>query len=260
MPNGKLTGVTPETYKRLLYDAGIVYLNYGLPGQKILGATRGGNTCTIEPNIRKMPVDGVTEYDVKGDKRIIGGSYKLSVNLIEMSTDALLANLTASTNTPNGTHDVITRDGQIAEGDYFSNVTLVLQKNGTSALFGFKLFNAIAMGPLEIGASDNDEPVNTIEFTGHINPSDLSKEPWEIFNPLEVATVFYTLTYIAGANGSIIGNTSQTVSAGSNGSSVYANPAPLYEFVNWSDASVANPRTEMAVAGNVSVTANFALI
>ncbi|MBM3580457.1 MAG: hypothetical protein FJX37_00635 [Alphaproteobacteria bacterium] len=67
----------------------------------------------------------------------------------------------------------------------------------------------------------------------------------------------YTLTYTVGANGSITGTTPQTVNHGSNGSAVTAVPDTGYHFVNWSDSSTANPRTDTGVTGNVSVTANF---
>jgi hypothetical protein len=255
----KMTGFTPETQRRLLYDAGIVYLNYGTAGVKILGCTRGGNSASIEEEIRKMDFDG-TPGDVKGDKRRVKVSAKLTVNLLEFSTDGILANLPGAENTPSGTHDVITRVDQISAGDYFDNVTLVLQKAGTSAVFGFKLKNAIALGNFELGANDEDEAVNAIEFTAHYDPTDLDEEPWEIFNPLEDALTWYTLTYIAGANGSVIGNTVQTVEGGEDGTAVYAHPNELYEFVNWSDTSTDNPRQDTSVAGNITVTANFALI
>ena len=32
-----------------------------------------------------------------------------------------------------------------------------------------------------------------------------------------------------------------------------------YHFVNWSDASTANPRTDTNVTANITVTANFAI-
>ncbi|WP_306599656.1 putative Ig domain-containing protein [Geothrix sp. 21YS21S-2] len=69
----------------------------------------------------------------------------------------------------------------------------------------------------------------------------------------------WTLAYAAGANGSISGSASQTVDQGSSGSAVTAVPATGYAFVQWSDGSVANPRTDAAVAGNLSVTASFAI-
>ncbi|MGG9970576.1 beta strand repeat-containing protein [Ferruginibacter sp. SUN002] len=69
----------------------------------------------------------------------------------------------------------------------------------------------------------------------------------------------YTLTYTAGANGSITGTSPQTVNHGANGSAVTAVPDANYHFVDWSDASTANPRTDNNVTANISVTANFAL-
>jgi hypothetical protein len=69
----------------------------------------------------------------------------------------------------------------------------------------------------------------------------------------------YTLTYIAGANGSISGTSQQTVNYGSSGTAVTPVPANGYHFVNWSDSSAANPRADTNVTANVSVTASFAI-
>lgn len=69
----------------------------------------------------------------------------------------------------------------------------------------------------------------------------------------------YILTYAAGANGSLTGSSSQVVNSRSSGSAVNAVPNSGYHFVNWNDASTANPRTDTNVSGNLSVTANFAI-
>lgn len=67
----------------------------------------------------------------------------------------------------------------------------------------------------------------------------------------------YTLTYTAGPNGTLSGNTTQLVSSSGSGTAVTAVPAANYNFVNWSDGSTANPRTDTNVTANKSVTANF---
>ncbi len=72
-------------------------------------------------------------------------------------------------------------------------------------------------------------------------------------------TAAYTLTYTAGAGGTLSGSTSQTVAPSSNGTAVTAVPNAHYHFVDWSDASTANPRTDTNVSQNVTVTANFAI-
>ncbi len=68
----------------------------------------------------------------------------------------------------------------------------------------------------------------------------------------------HTLTYAAGTNGSITGTTPQTVNNGASGTAVTAVANGGFHFVNWSDESTANPRTDANVTADISVTANFA--
>ncbi len=69
----------------------------------------------------------------------------------------------------------------------------------------------------------------------------------------------YTLTYTAGANGTISGTTPQAVNHGSNGSAVTAVADPGYHFVSWSDGVATATRSETGVTGDKSVTATFAI-
>jgi hypothetical protein len=71
----------------------------------------------------------------------------------------------------------------------------------------------------------------------------------------------YTLTYTADGNGTILGNPSQTVDCGGNGTPVLAVPVnPLaYHFVQWlPDGSTANPRMDAYVTKDIAVEAMFA--
>ena len=78
--------------------------------------------------------------------------------------------------------------------------------------------------------------------------------------PPVVVVSNYTLAYQAGPNGTVSGSTPQTVSYGSSGTAVTAVPNAGCYFVNWSDGSPANPRTDANVTSNVTVTANFAVL
>lgn len=71
--------------------------------------------------------------------------------------------------------------------------------------------------------------------------------------------VSFTLTYTAGANGSILGTSPQTVNIGDDGTAVAAVPAATYAFVEWSDGKTENPRQDKYIQGDVTVTATFAL-
>lgn len=67
----------------------------------------------------------------------------------------------------------------------------------------------------------------------------------------------YQLTYFAGENGSLTGETTQTVDHGADGTPVEAIPNQGYHFVNWSDGSTDNPRIDLNVTGPIEATALF---
>ena len=69
----------------------------------------------------------------------------------------------------------------------------------------------------------------------------------------------YTLTYTAGANGTITGTSPQTVNHNGSGTAVTAVANTGYHFVNWSDGITTATRTDTNVTANKSVTANFAI-
>ncbi len=69
----------------------------------------------------------------------------------------------------------------------------------------------------------------------------------------------YTLIYSADANGTIAGDTQQSVLHGGDGTEVAAVPNTGHHFVQWSDGLTDNPRTDLDVTGDLNVTAQFAL-
>jgi len=69
----------------------------------------------------------------------------------------------------------------------------------------------------------------------------------------------YTLTYTAGAGGTISGTTPQTVNHGAGGTAVTAQPNTGYHFVSWSDGVTTATRAETNVTADKSVTATFAI-
>ena len=69
----------------------------------------------------------------------------------------------------------------------------------------------------------------------------------------------YTLTYTAGANGTISGATPQTVNSGASGSPVTAVANAGYHFVSWSDGVTSAARADANVTADFSATAGFAI-
>lgn len=101
-----------------------------------------------------------------------------------------------------------------------------------------------------------------VSFTTNVGGPDqilsgaLSVELEHIVNVTGFAAT-YTLTYTAGANGSLLGTSPQTVALGADGGPVAAVANTGFVFDDWSDGSTANPRVDYNVTANKTVTANF---
>jgi len=130
------------------------------------------------------------------------------------------------------------------------------------------------------GSSDVDGTVEAYNWTGTPNPADVAQpvvslgagvheftlvatdddgansNPDTVIITVNCAPV--TLSYSAGAGGSLDGETLQVVDYGGDGTAVTAVPDGGYYFVSWSDGSTDNPRTDTNVTADVNVIANFA--
>lgn len=87
---GVRSGITAKTPERIFIDAGAVYLNYGVSGQRLLGATRGGNEFNPNRVIKNIEADGI-KGSVKGMKRVTEVNPQITANLLELTVDNLIA-------------------------------------------------------------------------------------------------------------------------------------------------------------------------
>lgn len=214
--------ITKETVKNLLCDAGVVYLNYGLEGERVLGATEGGNTFTIEREIREIPVDGA-RGKVKGLRRIVSENAKLTVNLKEMSAENIRLALAGAAvsdypSTGEKTHDEIRSTGEIGDTDYANNVALVARLSGTNRPVVCVIENALADGNFEIGGKDKEEAVVPVEFSAHFDPEDMSTVPWAVRYPVmdlsDVTTIYSHKPTVVLVIDNTLGSESVTVAVG----------------------------------------------
>lgn len=180
-------GLRTETVDYFIVDAGAVYLNYELPTERLLGATRGGNSFAIEQDVREIEMDGAPG-PVKGARRIIEVRPRLTTNLLEISRENLLMAIPGATSTPTpdetaATHDTITRNRNIIGTDYIENVALVGTVSGSDEPIIIIVENALQDENFEIGTEDRDESVLEVQFTGHFDPANMAQEPWRILYP-----------------------------------------------------------------------------
>lgn len=180
---GKTSGITKNTVKNLLLDAGAVYLNYGEPDERILGATRDGASFQVEQEVREIEIDGA-RGPLKGARRVISEHARITANIVEITKDNMLAALLGTESTDDGDHYKITRSvGYVADEDYITNVALVGEIQGSDEPFICIIKNALADGELNIETTDEDEASIELQFTAHFDPESIEESPWEIRVP-----------------------------------------------------------------------------
>lgn len=182
-------GITSETVKRMLIDAGAVYVNYGESDERLLGATQGGNVFTVEREIKQVEIDGAIG-PVKGARRVISEKAILTVNLLEHSAENWKLILTAADMSDvmdetgvNKIADEI-RTRQILDSDYVKNIALVGELSGTSEPVVIILENALSEGEVELSMEHTGEAVPEVVFAAHWDPADMGKSPYAIRFPV----------------------------------------------------------------------------
>ncbi len=183
-------------------------------------------------------------YELSGANA--GNVASASVALYDGSNTLMVTNTSKSAakvnNTLQGPH--YSSAFRVKIGTYTSSTTWNLGAWAPTATRSVKPARAV------ITLTDINGYTYTVENTNFLDAPP-SHDTW--------ASLFPTLTYTAGAGGSVTGITPQAIeSYGLNGTAVGAVAAAGYHFTKWSDDSTANPRTDLNVQGDVTVTANFA--
>jgi hypothetical protein len=186
------TGLTETSTQNFVVDAGAVYLNLGETGERLLGATQGGSTFSIEQDVKVIDIDG-TRGNTKGARRIITSNAGLKVSMLEMTTANLLLAITGASATnwtdpttvgaTAPTHDQIRRTRNLSELDYLTNIALVGKVSGTDQNIICMLYNALNDNKLEMKMEDKNEMTLEITFSAHYDPADVMTEPWALYFP-----------------------------------------------------------------------------
>lgn len=181
------TGVTSATPVNVIVDAGAVYANYGLGSERLLGATRGGNTFTVTQEFRNIEADGVPGV-INAMTRIINVDITMEINLLEYSPENLLlmfpgAEATDYPDTGTKTHTSIRRNRNIEASDFLENIALIgtVQGKGTPVIY--LLYNPLQTDNVAMQMQDDDEAVTKLTFQAHFDVDDLDTEPWEVRYP-----------------------------------------------------------------------------
>ena len=254
--------------------------SYFAPGDSGVGTLTVSNNLTLNAGSKTLMQVGDYSGVTSNDQAVVTGTFAYAGSLI-------VSNIGTS---PLAGGDTFQLFNAAAHSGGFTNVTLPALATGlvwnTNSLISAGTisvgyvqetltYNAGANGtisgstPQTINYGSSGTAVTAVPNTGYhfVNWSDSSvanpRTDTGVTNNLTVTANFaintYTLTYTAGTNGTLSGTTPQTVNYGANGTAITPVPNTGYHFVNWSDGSVANPRTDTSVSSNVTVTANFAI-
>jgi hypothetical protein len=182
------TGITTQTPERLIVDSGAIYFNYGLPNERVLGATRNGNEFVVEQEIREMPVDGA-RGPIAEMRRLVRSTAHIMARVLEYSEENILATLpgAVAANFPTvgtATHRKITRSLDIRPTHFFENVALVGRVHNQDLPVVCLIYNGLATSGFTLSTVDQDEAVTEVTIEAHFSLEDLSLEPWEIRFPI----------------------------------------------------------------------------
>lgn len=196
----KTSGLSTTTLNHFLINAGAIYVNLGLPDERLLGATRDGVTFTIEQDVAELEVDG-SPGPFLGGRRVIEVRPRIEATILEVTAEnlqlALAGSATADYTEPTEdgttgttpTHTAITRNRGIQASDYIANVAIVGQMSGSNENFIGIIYNALSDGEFSFETADSGEAGIELSLTGHFDPANITQEPWEIRIPKSTETV-----------------------------------------------------------------------
>ena len=165
-------GVSASTHDRLVLDAGAIYVDYGLGGQRCLGATLGGAVFNRGIEFKDDDVDNAPGV-IKDLKWTIRSIPTLTCTLKEMTLDNLEM---VQPGTTKSTPDAATRTHFRGTADldditYHTNVALVARTSTTGENLVIYLYNALVT-EAEFSTINDDEARWSVTFTGHYDMDD----------------------------------------------------------------------------------------
>ena len=185
------SGITASTPKRVVFGAGVYATN--LPWDSVptpeevkaglIGATNGGGTVTIAPEIIDLELDGAL-VKVRNLSQKAGETATMETNMAEISTDYLTkAVIGRASVTEDSKFDLIESKAKIEDSDYFTGFGYIGQMlDGRALMVIFK--NALCTEGLEMEAKNKEQvtiPMKVECFSDTSEGDDLEKLPYKIY-------------------------------------------------------------------------------
>jgi hypothetical protein len=174
----QLFALTQEQVENIQIDYGIVFVNYGVVGEKQLAPTRGGGTFDATKTIRDIDFDG-KKGKTKGMQVVEEMDAVLNVPLMDTSMDNLALTIPHATYANDKISAKSSNLGVIPDSAYLSNITMFAKVIGG----GYKkitLFSAMNEGDFSLAATPKAEGVINLQVYAHWNPQDDTADLFDI--------------------------------------------------------------------------------
>lgn len=177
------TPLRKETYKSLQLNAGVMMYDFDISqyssaddlktalataiaaGEKTLGATRGGGSCVITREIRRVEADGVRSAFV-GSEIVDSGDAYLSTTLIEVTPEHIKRVLgNADIDDTDENHIVMTIRMAFEDEDYLPN--LIWVGDTSEGFMAIELLNVLNTADFNFTFADKNEGTVTCEYHAH---------------------------------------------------------------------------------------------
>lgn len=188
-------GVSANTPGRTMLGAGTIHkgLKYtpGASGQagkwnfkeSLVGATSGGSSYEIKPELYTLPADGAL-VRVKGLDVKNGGTASLTVNLMELTPEVLMAATLGMEGTSDVTGYTMIQDKpDIQEDDYWDNIAFVGKTAAGKRVIAI-FENAVCTSGMSSEGKNKEASVGSYTFECSADmEGDLDTLPWKIYYP-----------------------------------------------------------------------------
>jgi len=182
--------ITQQQKENIQIDYGLVYVNFGVAGERRLAPTRGGGTFVVTPTYRDIEFDG-TKGKEKGMQILDSVTASLTVPLMDTSMENLALAMPYATLAGNGgdTPYTLTMEssaiGVVPNSAYFANITLFAKVIGG----GYKkitLYNPMNEGAFSFAAAPKSEGIINMEIQAHWDSED---DDADLYKIEDVATI-----------------------------------------------------------------------
>lgn len=185
-------GITQTTPSNIPLGAGAWFKNLEYKegtgwGGTVLGATSGGSSIKITPEVMNIEVDGAVAL-AKGLAVMQGGTGEAEVNFAEINKDILkmttLGEIVSGGSDAIAGFDCIQTKNAITEGDYIKNLGFVGYTADQSKQIIVIMDYALCTSGLQFDAKNKENTVVKATFTAYGDiDSDLDRVPIRIYYP-----------------------------------------------------------------------------